>query len=800
MTWAFPPFFKMLTALALATALLPVQASAQGRPTTVPPQIELPLAPDPPAGQPVVPAPAVPQPGGGGEIRLPVPAPADPDPTETPGDQQLAEPPSRDRTDSASAVVPDLVLAMAPATPLPFGARIGASLAEPGIMRLTGEIASVSMVLQLPEMLVMPTQLRLTLRSSVNILPENSELGISINDGPPQTVPLTQIGPFATVFIPAPGLTVGLNNIELLIRQPHRIFCGPDATFAVWTEIDLANSGVAVPPSTLQTEIDGFLAGLQTQVASGRPLAILADEDTDPATIRAVATRLAELVGGPVPVTVRSFYEMALPGPVSVALIPSDRVHFAFRRSARDSIVLQLEYAGTDLPDLSAMSGAAIPTPRPRIPQAARLVPGTSTTFAALGVDDFAGNTHYFTRGVQFRLPDDWLLLSNQRARMALRYGFAADLPPGALVLIKVNGQTVRLLPLDKRGGRLMPLLDIRFPANLLHAGQNDVAFEMIVPGNPSDEACPPRRADMLVVLSDSNLTVPPAPRMRMGGLAESLRALDGGAIVVPADARAHAALSREVVAMTALLPAVASDDIGGDRGRLSVVRLEDVGLMPVHAFPGLTARRIAGALTPPSRATLTAPAPAPVEAPRFRLTEDGPATLRIEEAPGFGTRIWNGITSSFTSEGWIARDLARLRAALFLVSDGALSDWLSSRNGRAVLIQPDPADPFSLWLILASDTPVAEAARAIDTLRRDGVAQGEAALLQSDGSWQIWSSGRPPRLLEPVRPGNVLAVLGNYASWSPLLFTLSLLVLALLSCVPALLYILMSRPQEGGR
>lgn len=114
------------------------------------------------------------------------------------------------------------------------------------------------------------------------------------------------------------------------------------------------------------------------------------------------------------------------------------------------------------------------------------------------------------------------------------------------------------------------------------------------------------------------------------------------------------------------------------------------------------------------------------------------------------------------------------------------------------MLWRPDPQAPDSLWLILAPQVSVDDVAERLQELIAARQAIGEAAVLQTDGSWQIWTPIRPPELREWLFGSNLRAILGNYASWSPLLFTLSLLALALLSAVPALFYVLASRESKG--
>ena len=134
----------------------------------------------------------------------------------------------------------------------------------------------------------------------------------------------------------------------------------------------------------------------------------------------------------------------------------------------------------------------------------------------------------------------------------------------------------------------------------------------------------------------------------------------------------------------------------------------------------------------------------------------------------------------------------------MVLPGDAKLSEWLQGRSGKAALMQLDPSDASTVWLITAPDADMAQVAASIDRFRRggSGKAHGQLAILQDDGSWEIWSSQPQPELMESFSFSNIRAVLGNYASWSPVHFTVLALVLALLSAIPALLFVLLTRPR----
>ena len=752
--------------------------------------------------------------GGGGDIVLPdiapaqddsgvavpdvLPAPAMPRAPATASPEPLP-PPDRDRAPETAPQAGEAqwIMPLAPAQAnLPRAVQVGASLPSPGILRLTGETASAQLRMVLPQG-APPEMLVLTLQSSVNILPDTARLRLSVNGGAPIDVPLQNLRGFGAVEVSAPGLIAGENRLDLSVAQPHRIFCGPEASFGVWTEIDLHQSGVALAPSAIQPGPEGFAVAVQAQALRDGGVDLLADPATPPAVLRAVAATLADALGGTAPVSVRSFYLARPSALAAVAVIQSDAPRVSFRRGASGTLVMQVEYTADAVPNLTGLLPAA-PAMAPR--PLALLQAGQATRLADLAQGDIIGNTHYFRADLPFRLADDWLLLANQKGLLQLRYGFAEGLPQGAILLVKVNGTTVRLLPLDRDGGRVLPPLDIGFPTNLLHPGPNALSFEMIVPGDPPDMACAPRRADMLAILADSTLFVPASPRMQEAGAAVALRNLTRDGVGVAPEATDPTAAEAAGIVLSAMLAPVPN---GNGQSRLTIVTLQDAALVPLAGL-GLAASHLRDVLFEgPAIAFAESAAPAAPgspASPAFRLIEEEAATAAPVMAPSLPQQVWSGLRDVFTSTGWFARQYDALVAAALPGSEQPLAAWLAARSGKALLLQPDAAAPGDLWLVLAPDADTPQVAKAIEDLRISGLATGEAALLDDDGEWQIWSAGRMPELLEPLGPDNIRAVIGNYASWSPLAFMLALLGLALLSTLPVMLYLVLTRRRGGAR
>ncbi|MFG6083114.1 cellulose biosynthesis cyclic di-GMP-binding regulatory protein BcsB [Paracoccus litorisediminis] len=717
------------------------------------------------------------------EIQIAPPEAVETAPVEQPESVPVPIPAQRDATAPLSEA-PDrkLLLTLRPPPSLPHSVVMGTSLPEPGVVRLTGETATSEFVLWLPDGVPLPPELVLSVRSSINVLADTAGMQVTINGATPVELPLNKFDGFGTLRVPAPDLVPGPNRIALSLRQPHRIFCGPDASFDVWTEIELTRSGAEYPVDALVPNADLFSLAVGNQISAGRPVNLLADPGIEPAALRGLATALGGAMQGQGQVNIQSFYMPTARNSATVALIPSDRSLVSYRQDANGAPVLQVESANGALPDLG---GVLLPDTMPQAAPPPMLTPGQTSSLADLGGTDLIGNTHYYRHDFRFRLPSDWLLLANQKAHLDLQYGFADDLPKGAMLLVKVNDETIRLLPLDRNGGRIVDPLTIPFGARLLNPGQNTLSFEMMVPGDPADAACAPRRTDMLVVTKETTIEVPKSPAMQLSGITSPLSTLTPAGITV--DPQAIDAKPLDLFA-TQLAAGLTPSDQPDDQVSLSLVDI--AGLRPSDA--GIPTRVLQEALFPVEIAPVAKAAPVPA-APQFRLSEESEPAPDAEPTEAKE----NAKEPAWSFGGWLSGMRERVRNSAFMTSDQDLGDWLQGRKGDALLMSGHADQPEALRLIVGPDAQANAIGPALNKLRTGSLGEGKAVLLSNDGTYQVWASAQLPRMREAVTPLNLLPVLGNYASWSPFIFTLGLLVLGLISIIPALLIVVLFRKRR---
>jgi len=645
---------------------------------------------------------------------------------------------------------------------------MGASFSEPGILRVTGEEAQISLALGLPAGDVPPPSFRLILRSSVNDLPERSSVAVMVNGQDAGTWPLSNIGDWGQIDVPGTALKEGVNTISLALRQQHRIFCGPEASFGVWTEIDLLQSGVTLRANAVPMNIATFRSGLLNVVQRGQAIDIrVRDGMTNDSLVTVIgAMRAALPEAGTVHVSSPYAPVDGKGRRVGVSLRPGTgaAASVAFTRSPQGALVMQV----TEGPGLAELMTATFP-PVLSAPDSMELTPGMVTSFKDLGAPMIVQNTRYALAEVPFTLPQYWMNLSSQRALLTLDYGFAADLPEGSILLVKANGVTIVLLPLDVDGGKVLPPLPIRFPANVLRGGDNALTFEMIVPGDPPTLECPARTTDMLVVLNSSSLDVPPTPPMTLGRLGEELQGIGPEEVSL---------VGTDTSFLQTFMGQMAMAGGGGGDAHLDVIRMpQDFARLGDDLL--LTREQIAHLFKTQDRA----PAQDTKTPQFFQLSQQQDAGVVADRgtpvAPDPGLTVAIRLQNLVHPEG---EDLAQ---------------WLVNRSADTVLMAPENGEK---WTMVA-DSGVAPSALAtsFDAFRGMEAAQGaRVALHMQDGSWQTWPPHPRPHVTGPVSFRQSFQVMGNYASWAPGYYAIILVALALLSTIPAFIYVISTRREKS--
>lgn len=631
------------------------------------------------------------------------------------------------------------------------------------VLRLSGEAAAVDLTLFVPPS-VLARDFQLVLRTSINALPERSFITVIVNGQALSPIRADAFDDFVSVTLDSAALQSGENTVRVETNLYHRIYCGPEASFALWVEVDTANSGILLPQDYTpeMTDLPGLLAA---QSALPQGLGLRAGPDVEAQALGRLAAHLTAILGpqgrgvgavspyAPAP---------AVPDILRVTVLPGDVAAADLVMGGDGAAVLRLR-----LPAADADLAAILPHGAAALPQVTALIPGQVTSLIDLGRTDTADRGHYIRHDVPFSLPSDWLVLGPQIGRFTLTYGFANQLAKGALLLVKVNGTTVRLLPLDVVGGDAQPPLVIGFKASLLRPGVNALTLEAIIPGNPPDLPCVGTDGPVLFIGGASTLLVPPTPRMQFAGIEQALFGASGVSVSLGTGAGAPAAGGAALLPLAFGGADALVNDNAQNRLHLRLLTLADADMIRPMDF-----ELPRGLLT-----GLISPAP--------QVTEGGAGAV-----PGAVPLI---------DLDWITGLVGRIGPALGRVmrpGDPALAQWAAGRRGDMVLIQPDATQPHDLWLLMGPNVTEAQATTALSAARTTPQGpSGRLSVLDESGQWHSWRpAATAPVLLEPLTLRNARFIIGTYASWSPVLFMASLLGLTALSIIIAIAFVLTTR------
>lgn len=668
--------------------------------------------------------------------------------------------------------------------PTEAGTAIGSSA------RFNGESDSIEFTLFAPAG-DMPSEIILGAISSAFVQPNRSELRVSI-DG-------TEIGAMAldsiaqmdeqSFSVPPGLLEPGRNLVRVDVSQTHRHFCGADAVYDLWTNLDLRRSGVAYDPTRLGIAGSGFVTALATTRAEGKSVKLRRMSDGEMIDEMLAAVRgLNQVMGGGL-----SFRVVEGPlgnaghGP-EVLLFNEDIPGIDFEVGPGDQQMLVFRASEEAQPDLFDALGA--PMAAPAVPY---LPIETAVPLSSLGLDGVQISDHLWEQAIQFRLPEDWMVETNAQAELRLDFAYVSGLPDGARLRFIVNDRVVRTIPLDRVGRQTVKLLPVRFDARFLHAGRNVIGFEISLPGSPSDEPCPIERRPLVELGTDTTLKVPASPSMHMPGLNRAMAAVETGSLRLSEREIAEGATLDDLLAFASVVPAVSSSTDASVRPTLTILRPIELsqsqfGDFVISEEPFLSALKR-------SREDAARAASARNREPQLGSLETEPTDGGQSLFALGGVTGGRGFDLGYISNEVVGRVedvVVPIRQYAFPDGQRDLTEWLATHAAQAILFQLNSSTPDYAYVVLAEDADADRVAGALArSMTTEAPLDGHVAVLTRAGDWEIWhDQTRIPVLEEEITLANWNRVVGNYASSRPLLYVGGLIAIAIFSAFVASSYV----------
>ncbi len=655
-----------------------------------------------------------------------------------------------------------------------------------GVARISGEREWVKFDVYASDTLEQQV-LRVTTVSSINNLPERSHMRFTVNGHDIGMRNLAQIDGFGGVDIVLPPdvLTPGRNRVQIEFRQHHRIYCGPEASFDLWTDIDLSKSGLVIRRNDDVVGIDTFMMALAAQASGIRPVEIRG-LDTLGAEAEVwrqflVARLNNVLSGAPVVFRFTDYWtvETGASDSARISIVPAAQSQLRFMTSGDGAQVMVLEVAQGTSPDTLLASLGQF-TQQSTASRAPLVTPERHVPFAELGVQTEDFSQHYALRNHAFRLPDDWLVLTAAKARIQLDYAYAQNLPQGAMLLLKMNGTSIRLLPLRGEGGTPITAFPIDFEARLMHPGTNILTLELFVPGNPANLPCPTSDAPVLRIGEGSTLYVPYSPSMSIPDMDMAFAALG------PDSPRKNEMSGRAFSELDMLTLSAALTRSEGQRRQtaLHLIALDDLGSLPTAHHRADRRLLEDSVLMRASDDALIASLATP--------DSNDPFEARRPSSGGFSIALSSGWDKMRAQARW-------LTDRLFPNSGDQLNAWLADQRGQAVLFQLDPNRPDEIWMLRSPDSDIHDIARHMASARAfGGGPKGQVSILTHEGYWMNWfAPDRRPTLLEPWSRQNFRAAMGNFVSARPIFYTILMLGLAMISALIAIRLVISTREHK---
>ena len=224
-------------------------------------------------------------------------------------------------------------------------------------IRFDGERRTLDFALFIPQ----PDQvraIRVSTMSSINVLPERSHYRVYVNGTMVGEGQLENFTGFGTIDFPLGEASVmpGQNDVRIELVQYHRIYCGPEASFALWSDIDLANSGAVLASAEGISGQEGFMMGLAAAAATGAGIEIRGAAglgEQREAWVSDITQRISGALGGdPIPFRFTEYWSVqgAARSAARITFLPSAANRVTFRVAGDGAHVMVVEFVPGEQP------------------------------------------------------------------------------------------------------------------------------------------------------------------------------------------------------------------------------------------------------------------------------------------------------------------------------------------------------------------------------------------------------------------------------------------------------------------
>ena len=395
--------------------------------------------------------------------------------------------------------------------------RIGADSRQ---LRFEGETASrVWPIYATSGETTAQARLHIAYTNAISVMPEASNIVVSVNDVAVARSAIAAGGDLTALDVELPKglLKPGYNALRIAVSQRHRVDCSLEATYELWTQVDLATSGLTFPgqpdPSIVSLEdlpaiSPGPDGAVVIHAVTGHG-ATLQDLDALMLGVEYVAIRggfarpevvIDEAIGDKpgLYLVVGADESLVQRGLESVARLGSGLSFTGSDVAGRTVLVVNGPNDDGVRESLAALAPPGWDQSRRATAAGERALVNAGGFRAAgdsrfvlrdLGVDseDFSGRL--YRAGFDIVLPPDFYPADYDKMSLLIDASYAAGLGAGSQILVRVNDKEAGSLPLRNPRGDTLKARQVTVSLSALRPGFNHVVIEAQTPTD-ADKAC----------------------------------------------------------------------------------------------------------------------------------------------------------------------------------------------------------------------------------------------------------------------------------------------------------------------